>query len=111
MTAIEGWICHLSFVICHCPDPPMSLPEQTLAFCRRSLAERDQFWREQSERIFWHNPFHQVCFFPRPPFPCWFVGGKTNLCYTAIDRLLAEQGHHPPLHNRKSTLLNSIPHI
>src|SRR5258708_8223088 len=98
MTAIEGWICHLSFVICHCPDPPMSLPEQRLAFCRRSRAECDQFWREQSERIFWHKPFHQVCDFTRPPFARWFVGGETNLCYNAIDRHLAEQGDHAALH-------------
>jgi len=76
----------------------MSLPEQTLAFCRRSLAERDQFWREQSERIFWHKPFHQVCDFTRPPFARWFVGGETNLCYNAIDRHLAEQGDHAALH-------------
>src|SRR5882762_10825122 len=69
----------------------MSIPEKTLAFCRRSLAERDQFWTEQSELIFWHKPFHQVCDFTRPPFARWFVGGETNLCYNAIDRHLAHR--------------------
>ena len=76
----------------------MSIPAQALAFCRRSLTERDQFWREQSERIFWHKPFAQVCDFSRPPFARWFVDGETNLCYNAIDRHLAERGSQGALH-------------
>src|SRR5260221_8512139 len=91
----------LSSVICYLslsPLPPMSIPEKTLAFCRRSLAERDQFWTEQSERIFWHKPFHQVCDFSRPPFARWFVGGETNLCYNAIDRHLAHRADQVALH-------------
>jgi propionyl-CoA synthetase len=76
----------------------MSIPATTLAFCRRSLAERDQFWKEQSERIFWHKPFDEVCDFSRPPFARWFVGGETNLCYNAVDRHLAERGDQAALH-------------
>src|ERR1700730_1882223 len=91
-------ICHLLFVICHFPPPPMSIPEKTLAFCRRSLAERDQFWTEQSELIFWHKSFHQVCDFTRPPFARWFVGGETNLCYNAIDRHLTHRADQVALH-------------
>jgi propionyl-CoA synthetase len=76
----------------------MSIPTKALAFCRRSLTERDQFWREQSERIFWHRPFEQVCDFSQPPFARWFVGGQTNLCYNAIDRHLTERGGQAALH-------------
>jgi propionyl-CoA synthetase len=76
----------------------MSIPAATLAFCRRSLTERDQFWKEQSERIFWHKPFDEVCDFSRPPFARWFVGGETNLCYNAVDRHLAERGDQAALH-------------
>jgi propionyl-CoA synthetase len=76
----------------------MSIPEKALAFCRRSLAERDRFWREQAQHIFWHRPFEQVCDFTRPPFARWFVGGETNLCYNAVDRHLANRGDQIALH-------------
>jgi propionyl-CoA synthetase len=76
----------------------MSIPEKALAFCRRSLAERDQFWREQSQRIFWYRPFEQVCDFTCPPFARWFVGGETNLCYNAIDRHLDNRGDQIAVH-------------
>ena len=76
----------------------MSIPEKALAFCRRSLSDRDQFWKEQSERIYWHKRFRQVCDFSRPPFARWFVGGETNLCYNAIDRHLAERRDQAGLH-------------
>jgi propionyl-CoA synthetase len=76
----------------------MSIPEKALAFCRRSFTDRDQFWKEQSERIYWHKPFRQVCDFSRPPFARWFVGGETNLCYNALDRHLAERGDQAALH-------------
>ena len=76
----------------------MSIPEKALAFCRRSLTDRDQFWKEQSERISWHKPFEQVCDFSRPPFARWFIGGETNLCYNALDRHLAERADQAALH-------------
>ncbi|HEX3446519.1 MAG TPA: acetyl-coenzyme A synthetase N-terminal domain-containing protein, partial [Chthoniobacterales bacterium] len=76
----------------------MSIPEKALAFCHRSLVEREQFWREQSERIFWHKPFQRVCDFTRPPFARWFVGGETNLCYNAVDRHLADRADQNALH-------------
>src|SRR6266481_9748643 len=90
---LSSLICYLSL-----SSPPMSIPEKTLAFCHRSLAERDQFWKEQSELIFWHKSFHQVCDFTRPPFARWFVGGETNLCYNAIDRHLARRADQVALH-------------
>ena len=57
-------------------------------FHRRSLVERDAFWREQAALIDWQQPFTQVCDTSRPPFARWFVGGRTNLCHNAVDRHL-----------------------
>jgi propionyl-CoA synthetase len=56
---------------------------------RRSLADRDAFWREKAALIDWHTPFTSVLDYARPPFAKWFVGGRTNLCHNAVDRHLA----------------------
>jgi propionyl-CoA synthetase len=62
------------------------------AFQRRSIADRDAFWREEARRIDWHKPFSKVLDYSRPPFAKWFVGGETNLCHNAVDRHLAARG-------------------
>jgi propionyl-CoA synthetase len=59
------------------------------AFHRRSIEDRDGFWREQAQLVDWHRPFDAVLDYSRPPFAKWFVGGETNLCHNAIDRHLA----------------------
>jgi propionyl-CoA synthetase len=61
-------------------------------FHRRSLAERESFWAEEAKLVHWQRPFDQVLDYSRPPFARWFVGGRTNLCYNAIDRHLAARG-------------------
>jgi propionyl-CoA synthetase len=63
-----------------------------LDFHRRSLTDRDGFWREQAALVDWQTPFSSVLDYSRPPFAKWFVGGRTNLCYNAIDRHLAARG-------------------
>jgi len=55
-------------------------------FHRRSIDDRDGFWREQATLIDWKTPFTQVCDYTQPPFARWFVGGTTNLCHNAVDR-------------------------
>ncbi len=60
-------------------------------FHARSIEDPDGFWREQAELIHWDKPFEQVLDYSRPPFARWFVGGKTNLCYNAVDRHLADR--------------------
>ncbi|TNF58113.1 MAG: propionate--CoA ligase [Burkholderiales bacterium] len=57
-------------------------------FHRRSIEDRDGFWREQAQLIDWHRPFDQVCDYSNPPFARWYVGGQTNLCHNAVDRHL-----------------------
>ena len=66
-------------------------------FYRRSIDDRDGFWREQATLIEWETPFAQVCDDSRPPFANWFVGGRTNLCHNAVDRHVAALGGQPAL--------------
>jgi propionyl-CoA synthetase len=58
-------------------------------FHRRSLDDREGFWREEARLVHWQKPFTRVLDYSRPPFARWFVGGETNLCYNAVDRHLA----------------------
>src|SRR5689334_4221873 len=66
-------------------------------FYRRSLEEREMFWREEAALIHWQRPFRQVLDYSRPPFARWFVGGETNLCHNAIDRHLGTRADQPAL--------------
>ena len=67
------------------------------AFHRRSIEDRDGFWREQAELIDWQTPFGQVSVYDHPPFAKWFVGGRTNLCHNAVDRHLKDRADQPAL--------------
>ena len=60
-------------------------------FHRRSIEDRDGFWRDEARLVDWHTPFSQVLDYSRPPFARWFVGGRTNLCHNAVDRHLAQR--------------------
>jgi len=64
---------------------------------RRSIDDPESFWGEQARRIHWETPFDQVLDRSNPPFARWFVGGKTNLCYNAVDRHLASRGEQNAL--------------
>lgn len=75
----------------------MSTPQGYAEFHRRSIEDRDGFWREQAELIDWHRPFEQVCDDSRPPFVRWFVGGQTNLCHNAVDRHLKDRAEQNAL--------------
>ena len=51
-----------------------------------SIEHPEQFWRRASENLHWFKEFDRVLDDSNPPFYRWFVGGKTNLCYNAVDR-------------------------
>lgn len=55
-------------------------------FYRRSIDQRDAFWKEQAQLIDWQTAPQQICDFSNPPFTRWYVGGTTNLCHNAVDR-------------------------
>ena len=60
-------------------------------FHERSISNPDFFWSEQAQLIHWEKHFEQVLDYSKPPFARWFVGGKTNRCYNAIDRHLKDR--------------------
>jgi len=66
-------------------------------FHRRSLTDRDAFWRTEAALVDWHEPFSKVLDDSRPPFARWFVGGRTNLCHNAVDRHLKDRASQPAL--------------
>ena len=66
-------------------------------FHRRSIEDREGFWREQSQLIDWHKPFGRVLDYSKPPFSRWYVGGETNLCHNALDRHLAARAEQKAL--------------
>ena len=66
-------------------------------FHQYSIDKPNEFWTEQAKLIDWKEPFTQVCDYSRPPFAKWFVGGKTNLCYNAVDRHAAKRPDAPAL--------------
>ncbi|WP_268874727.1 propionate--CoA ligase [Bordetella ansorpii] len=71
--------------------------ERTRDFHYRSIHDRDGFWREEAQRIHWETPFSQVLDDSRLPFARWYVGGRTNLCYNAVDRWLPQYADHTAL--------------
>ncbi len=60
-------------------------------FYRRSIEDRDSFWREQAQLVDWHQAPTEICNYNNPPFAKWFVGGRTNLCHNAVDRHAAKR--------------------
>jgi propionyl-CoA synthetase len=66
-------------------------------FHRESIANPDDFWRREAARIHWETPFDQVLDRSNPPFARWFSGGRTNLCFNAVDRHLAARAHQNAL--------------
>ena len=71
--------------------------EKYREFHRRSIADREGFWREQAAAIDWQTPFQRVLDYDKPPFAKWFVGGTTNLCHNAVDRHLQTRGEQNAL--------------
>jgi acetyl-CoA synthetase len=54
-------------------------------------ADRDYlaFWEEQAGNLYWHKKWDQVLDW-QSPFAKWFVGGKLNASYNALDRHVLE---------------------
>jgi acetyl-CoA synthetase len=54
-------------------------------------ADRDYlaFWEKQAGNLYWHKKWDQVLDW-QSPFAKWFVGGKLNASYNALDRHVLE---------------------
>ena len=55
-------------------------------FYRRSIEQPQEFWGGEASRIHWETPYTRVLDDSQAPLNRWFVGGRTNLCYNAVDR-------------------------
>ncbi|MBQ1443058.1 MAG: acetate--CoA ligase [Renibacterium sp.] len=59
----------------------------TAALYQEAAADRLGFWAEQSrELLSWGQDFEQTLDWSEAPFAKWFVGGKINAAYNALDR-------------------------
>uniref|UniRef100_A0A3Q3MBD8 Acyl-CoA synthetase short-chain family member 3, mitochondrial n=1 Tax=Mastacembelus armatus TaxID=205130 RepID=A0A3Q3MBD8_9TELE len=59
------------------------------AYSRAFATARDnpeKFWGEMGQDISWFEPWSKTLHVKDPVFPDWFVGGKLNMCYNAVDR-------------------------
>lgn len=53
---------------------------------RKSIDEPEEFWAEVGKSVTWDTPWTRVLDDSNQPFTKWFVGGKLNACYNAVDR-------------------------
>ncbi|TKS90546.1 Acyl-CoA synthetase short-chain family member 3, mitochondrial [Collichthys lucidus] len=59
------------------------------AYGRAFATARDDpetFWGEMGQDISWFEPWSKTLHIEDPVFPNWFLGGKLNMCYNAVDR-------------------------
>lgn len=53
----------------------------------QSLNDPETFWGNEARLLIdWDKPFGKVLDDSRSPFTKWFVGGRLNACYNAVDR-------------------------
>jgi propionyl-CoA synthetase len=53
---------------------------------KMSVEDPEGFWGGCAEHLFWYKKWDKVLDDTNSPFYRWFVGGKTNICYNAVDR-------------------------
>ncbi|WP_420887492.1 acetate--CoA ligase [Candidatus Nitrosotenuis aquarius] len=51
---------------------------------REASADFVKFWESQAKKLHWFEPWHTALQW-NPPFAKWFVGGKINASYNALD--------------------------
>ena len=50
-----------------------------------SIKNKENFWKEVSEDIFWYKKPSKILNSSNPPFYKWYEDGITNTCYNAVD--------------------------
>ena len=53
---------------------------------QRSLDDPAGFWGDAAASLHWDEPWDKVLDPDARPVPRWFVGGRLNTCYNAVDR-------------------------
>ncbi len=56
------------------------------ALYRESISSPELFWGKLAGQFYWYEKPVQILDNTDPVFTKWFPGGKTNLCYNALDR-------------------------
>ncbi|MCC7448137.1 MAG: acetate--CoA ligase [Anaerolineae bacterium] len=56
------------------------------ALYAKTQQDPQAFWAERAEELHWFKKWDKVLDDSNPPFYKWFVGGKTNIAYNALDR-------------------------
>ncbi len=51
----------------------------------RSMQDPEGFWGDTARELHWHAPWDRVLDW-QSPHAQWFVGGRTNIAYNALDR-------------------------
>ena len=60
--------------------------------CAEAEADPDAYWAARAkEELHWETPFGAVLEW-KAPHAKWFLGGKTNVCFNALDRHLERRG-------------------
>lgn len=60
---------------------------------QESIENPEAFWSDIAEHFHWYKPWEKPLNWTfDPPQVEWFAGGKTNMCYNAIDRHLEALG-------------------
>ena len=52
---------------------------------QNSINNKEKFWKEVSNEIFWYKKPTKILNSENPPFYKWFEDGVTNTCYNALD--------------------------
>lgn len=52
---------------------------------QESIRDPEGFWRQQAEKLAWHEPPEQILSQDETGFYHWFKGGKLNVSYLALD--------------------------
>ena len=52
---------------------------------QKSIQNREEFWKNISENVFWYKKPTKILNSDKPPFYKWFEDGVTNTCYNALD--------------------------
>eukprot|EP00873_Tetraselmis_striata_P003750 jgi/Tetstr1/424014/TSEL_014625.t1 len=88
----ESWAATVDSFEAVTPDAHCGSIEQYEAMYKRSVDDPDGFWGDIAKEYHWETPFedkHMDFNFDMskgPVYASWFKGGRTNICYNALDR-------------------------
>ncbi len=71
------------------PDSDLAAAAQVQeyeALYKESIQDPQAFWAARANELVWFQPWEKVLDDSNPPFYKWFVGGRTNIVYNALDR-------------------------